>query len=110
MISDRNGLPTVISPIGDTPAAWAGIQPGDAIASVDDQSTHGANLMEVVRKIRGKPETTVKRTIVRGGKSPFEVSLIRKTRAAMIAQRRRLAASRQLSPHPSMAPERRGSC
>ncbi|MEH6952069.1 S41 family peptidase [Nitrobacter sp. NHB1] len=76
-ISDRNGLPTVISPIDDTPAARAGVQPGDAIVSVDGQSTHGANLMEVVRKIRGKPETTVKLTIVRGGKSPFDVPLTR---------------------------------
>lgn len=76
-ISDHNGLPTVISPIDGTPAARAGVQPGDAIVSVDGQSTHGADLMEVVRKIRGKPETTVKLTIVRGDKSPFEVPLTR---------------------------------
>jgi carboxyl-terminal processing protease len=76
-ISDHNGVPTVISPIDGTPAARAGVQPGDAIVSVDGQSTHGADLMEVVRKIRGKPETTVKLTIVRGDKSPFEVPLTR---------------------------------
>ena len=33
--------------------------------------------MEVVRKIRGKPETMVKLTIVRGDKPPFEVPLTR---------------------------------
>lgn len=77
-ISDHNGIPTVISPIDDTPAARAGIQPGDAIVSVDGQSTHGADLMAVVRKIRGKPETMVKLTIVRGDKSPFEVPLTRR--------------------------------
>jgi len=76
-ISNHDGLPTVISPIDGTPAAGAGVQPGDEIVSVDGQSTHGADLMEVVRRIRGRPGTTVKLTIVRGEKSPFEVPLIR---------------------------------
>jgi carboxyl-terminal processing protease len=76
-ISAHDGVPTVISPIDDTPAARAGLEPGDAIVAVDGQSTHGADLMEVVRKIRGKPDTTAKLTIVRGDKSPFEVQLTR---------------------------------
>ncbi len=76
-IADHNGVPTVISPIDDTPAAHAGVQPGDAIVGVDGQSTHGADLMEVVRRIRGTPETTVKLTIARGDKSPFDVPLTR---------------------------------
>ncbi|MBR0932040.1 S41 family peptidase [Bradyrhizobium jicamae] len=76
-IMDHNGLPTVLSPIDDTPAARAGVQPGDAIVSVDGQSTHGADLMEVIRKIRGQPGTTVKLTIQRGNESPFDVALTR---------------------------------
>jgi carboxyl-terminal processing protease len=78
-ISDHNGLPTVISPIDDTPAERAGVQPGDAIVSVDGQSTRGMDLMDVVRKIRGKPDTTVKLTIVRGNKPPLDVPLTRQT-------------------------------
>ena len=76
-ISDHNGRPTVISPIDGTPAARAGIQPGDAIVAVDGRGTHGADLMEVVRKIRGNPGTTVKLTVVRGDKPPFEIPLAR---------------------------------
>jgi carboxyl-terminal processing protease len=76
-ISDHNGRPTVISPIDGTPAARAGIQPGDAIVAVDGQGTHGADLMEVVRQIRGNPGTTVKLTVVRGDKPPFEIPLAR---------------------------------
>ncbi|MGY3485736.1 carboxyl-terminal processing protease [Bradyrhizobium sp. USDA 4011] len=76
-ITDHNGLPTVLSPIDDTPGARAGLQPGDAIVSVDGQSTHGVDLMEVIRKIRGQPGSIVKLTIQRGGQSPFEVPLTR---------------------------------
>jgi len=76
-ITDHDGVPIVLSPIDGTPAAQAGVQPGDEIVSVDGQSTHGADLMEVVRIIRGRPGTTVKLTIVRGEKSPFEVPLTR---------------------------------
>ena len=76
-ITDHNGVPTVISPIDGTPAAHAGVQPGDAIVAVDGQSTHGADLMEVVRKIRGDPRTMVKLTVVRGDKPPFEIPLAR---------------------------------
>jgi carboxyl-terminal processing protease len=76
-ITDHNGVPTVISPIDGTPAAHAGVQPGDAIVAVDGQSTHGADLMEVVRKIRGDPRTMVKLTVVRGDKPSFEIPLTR---------------------------------
>ena len=76
-ITDHNGLPTVLSPIDDTPGAHAGLQPGDAIVSVDDQSTLGVDLMEVIRKIRGQPGTVVRLTIQRGSQSPFEVPLTR---------------------------------
>jgi len=78
-ITDHNGLPTVVSPIDDTPGAKAGVQPGDAIVSVDGKSTHGADLMEVIRKIRGQPGTSVTLTIQRGNQSPFDVSLTRQT-------------------------------
>jgi carboxyl-terminal processing protease len=76
-IVDHDGLPTVLSPIDDTPAAHAGVEPGDTIVSVDGQTTHGADLMEVVRKIRGKPGTSVTLTIQRDGKSPFDVPITR---------------------------------
>ncbi|WGS26494.1 S41 family peptidase [Bradyrhizobium sp. ISRA464] len=76
-ITDRNGVPTVLSPIDDTPGARAGLQPGDAIVSVDGQSTRGADLMEVIRKIRGTPGTIIRLTILRDGKPPFDVPLTR---------------------------------
>jgi carboxyl-terminal processing protease len=76
-IADHAGLPTVISPIDDTPAAHAGLQPGDVIASIDGHSTHGEDLSIVVRQIRGKPGTSVTLAVSRGSKNSFDVSLTR---------------------------------
>ena len=76
-IADHSGVPTVISPIDNTPAAHAGLQPGDVIASVDGHSTQGMDLLQVVRQIRGTPGSTVTLGISRGTKTPFDVPLTR---------------------------------
>jgi carboxyl-terminal processing protease len=76
-ISEEHGIPKVISPIDGTPAFHAGLQPGDLIVRIDDQSTQGMSLSKIVRKLRGKPGTSVKVTIARGTETPFEVSITR---------------------------------
>jgi carboxyl-terminal processing protease len=76
-ISSQDGVPKVISPIDDTPASRAGLAGGDLIVSIDGQSTHGMDLQKVVRILRGKPGTTVKLTIARGTRGPFDVTLTR---------------------------------
>jgi carboxyl-terminal processing protease len=76
-ISTQNGIPKVISPIDDTPAARAGLAPGDLIVAVDGKSTHGIELTKVVRILRGEPGTSVKLTISRGETPPFDVAITR---------------------------------
>ena len=76
-ISTQDGLPKVISPIDDTPASRAGLAPGDLIVSINGDSTHGLDLSKIVRILRGEPGTTVKLTISRAGKAPFDVTLTR---------------------------------
>jgi carboxyl-terminal processing protease len=78
-ISQQGGVPKVISPIDDTPAARAGIQPGDLIVSIDGHSTHGVDLSKIVRQLRGNPGTSVKITIARGSDAPFDVTITRDT-------------------------------
>ena len=56
-IKDR--FPVVISPIEDTPAFRAGLQPGDLIVEVEGQSTLDMLLEEVVNTLRGEPGTKV---------------------------------------------------
>lgn len=61
----KDGALTIIAPIDDTPASKAGIKSGDVILMIDGNSTIGISLDEAVKKMRGKPKTDVKLTIVR---------------------------------------------
>lgn len=76
-ISEQNGVPKVISPIDGTPAAKAGIQPGDLIAAIDGQSTQGTSLSKIVRVLRGTPGSKVTLSLIRGTLEPIEVTITR---------------------------------
>jgi carboxyl-terminal processing protease len=76
-VTMENGLVKVVSPIDDTPAARAGIQPGDFIIELDGQPVVGLSLSEAVDKMRGPVDSDIKLTIQRGDKEPFEVTLTR---------------------------------
>lgn len=64
-ITLRDGLLTVVTPIEDTPAWQAGIKAGDHIVRIDKELTRGITLMQAVKKMRGKPNTSVSLTILR---------------------------------------------
>lgn len=64
-ISIRDGLLTVITPLEDTPAWRAGIRAGDRIVKIEEELTKDITLNEAVKKLRGKPGTEVKITILR---------------------------------------------
>ena len=74
----KNGVPTVISPIDGTPAAAAGIAPGDLIVKIDGQPTDKMPLESIVGRLRGQAGTSVKLTILRGSLAPFDVALTRR--------------------------------
>jgi carboxyl-terminal processing protease len=74
----EDGFVKVISPIDDTPAQRAGLQPGDLIIRLDETPVKGMTLNDAVKLMRGKPDTTINLMIVREGKDkPFKVSLKR---------------------------------
>src|SRR5215472_6047197 len=74
----EEGFVKVVSPIEDTPAFRAGLKPGDFIIKIDDASVKGMTLNDAVKRMRGKPRTSIRLTIMRKGDSkPFEVTLIR---------------------------------
>jgi carboxyl-terminal processing protease len=72
-----NGLVKVVSPIDDTPAAKAGIKPGDYITHIDGDAVMGLTLNEAVDKMRGASNTKIKLSIRREGVDPFDVTLVR---------------------------------
>src|SRR5262245_48163043 len=76
-VTMENGLVKVVSPIDDTPAFRAGIQPGDYIVELDGQSVMGLSLSEAVEKMRGPVDSDIKLMIQRGDTEPFEVTLTR---------------------------------
>ncbi|MDP1605829.1 MAG: S41 family peptidase [Rhodocyclaceae bacterium] len=74
----EDGLVKVVSPIDDTPAFRAGIKAGDLIFKLDDTPVKGMTLNDAVKKMRGKPKTSIKLTILRKGETkPLEITLMR---------------------------------
>jgi len=77
-VAMENGLVKVVSPIDDTPAFRAGLQPGDFVTHIDGEGVMGLTLNEAVDKMRGPVGSSIKLTIRRGLTSdPFDVSLTR---------------------------------
>jgi carboxyl-terminal processing protease len=58
---------TVISTFEDTPAHKAGVQAGDYIIKINGESTAGISLDIAKKKLRGKPGTEVRITVMREG-------------------------------------------
>lgn len=65
VVQPKNGFVTVVTPMEDSPGLLAGIQSGDRIIKVEDKSTTGQALSDVVKQLRGEPGSTVKLTVLR---------------------------------------------
>jgi carboxyl-terminal processing protease len=77
-ITVKGGILTVVSPIEDTPAAKAGIQPGDQIFKIEDEFTKDMSLVDAVKKMRGLKGTKINLTIRREGTPDLiDVSMVR---------------------------------
>lgn len=79
-VTQEEGYVKVVTPMDGTPAAEAGMEPGDFITSVDGESILGLNLQQAVELMRGPVGSEIILTVVREGiDEPFEVSIIRDT-------------------------------
>lgn len=74
-LEEKDGSVVVLSPIKNSPAALAGIEPGDKIIAVNGTSVVGKTMNEVTSQVRGKEGTKVTLTFQRGEeKLTFELT------------------------------------
>ncbi len=76
-VTMENGFVKVVSPIDDTPAHRAGVQPGDFITHLDGESIIGLTLNQAVEKMRGPVKTDLNLTIRREGSDAFDLIITR---------------------------------
>ena len=74
----EDGFVKVVAPIEDTPAWKAGVKAGDLVIKLDETPVKGMTLNDAVKKMRGKPKTSIKLTIIRKGETkPLEITIVR---------------------------------
>ena len=66
-VAMREGQMTVLDVFDDTPAADAGLQPGDRVVGVDGAPTQGRSLDQVIQQVRGEAGVTLMLTLLREG-------------------------------------------
>jgi carboxyl-terminal processing protease len=77
-ITLKDDILTVVAPIDGTPAYRAGLHTGDRIVKIDGLSTKDMQLVDAVKRMRGKPGTKVTISIVREGwAEPQDFDIVR---------------------------------
>jgi len=77
-VTIKNEMLTVVSPIADTPADKAGIRANDIIVEINGEKTRSMGTYEALKRLRGRPSTKVKISIMRKGwDEPKEFNLQR---------------------------------
>jgi carboxyl-terminal processing protease len=64
-VAIKNGLPTIVTPMEDTPAARAGILSGDQILKINGASADKMDLQDVINHLRGAPGQKITLTLIR---------------------------------------------
>ena len=77
-VTMENGFIKIITPIDDTPAAKAGVMPGDYITHINSESIQGQSLQKSVEKLRGLVGTSVKISIARAGEEEVLIKSIKR--------------------------------
>ena len=79
-VTQEDGFVKVIAPIDDTPAAIAGVEPGDFITHVDGEGLLGLTLDAAVQLMRGPVGSEIVITVLREDEpEPFDITIIRDT-------------------------------
>ncbi len=76
-VTIKNGELKVIAPQDGSPAALAGIEPGDLIYAIDKDPTYDLTLAEAEQKLRGLPGSKVELGLRRGNRELIQVAVKR---------------------------------
>ena len=77
-IIEKDGLPTVVAPLSDSPAEKAGFKAGDIILEVDGAKTSDLGFNETINKIRGTEGTKVTLKVLRANVTdPITIEVVR---------------------------------
>ncbi len=90
-VGTEDGYIKVISPIDDTPASRAGIQPGDLIVEINGQPVRDMQVNDAAAMLRGEPGTEVTLTLNREDSAePIELTIQREVIAVESVRSRML--------------------
>lgn len=68
----------VVAPLDGSPAARAGVLPGDFVRAIDGEPTRFMSAIEGQRRLRGEPGSTVTISLIRGStQEPYDIELVR---------------------------------
>jgi carboxyl-terminal processing protease len=109
-IGRRDGLPVVSGVFPDSPAASAGVRPGDVIASVNGTSVRAGHVDEVIGRIKGPEGSRVRLGLRRQGRAePVAVTLERRTIRVPVVRARNVTVDGRRLGYVSLAQFTRGS-
>lgn len=76
VVSKRFGFVSIVTTLPNGPAERAGLQAGDIIESIDEESSREMSIAEVAARLEGQPGSTITLAVVReraGEPRPFEL-------------------------------------
>ena len=76
-VTQEDGFVKVVTPMDDTPASRAGLEPGDYLTAINGLPIVGLSLDDAVRDMRGPAGSDITVTVLREGEDAFDVTLTR---------------------------------
>lgn len=90
-IGEEDGYLKVITPVDDTPAARAGVMPGDLIVEINGRPVREMLINDAIELLRGEPGSQVDITLMRDTESePIDLTLTREVISATSVRHRML--------------------